>query len=97
MGASLSLFTGLRHCIRTAALDRRDIGRLVALMPRSSGALSAGNLFLRKQLALFQEPKVKPSSGRQPRIRSVLGPFASAPCAQLRMHRSPETGDLFCH
>jgi putative transposase len=61
MAASLSLLTALRDCIRTAALALLDFGRLVALMARSRSALSAENLFLRKQLALFQERKVKPS------------------------------------
>jgi len=47
MAASLSLFTALRHCFRTAALALLDLGRLVALMARSRSALSAENLFLR--------------------------------------------------
>src|SRR5580700_8316832 len=38
-----------------------DFGRLVALMARSGSALSAENLFLPKQLALFRERRVKPS------------------------------------
>ena len=37
-----------------------DLARLVALATRSRGALAAENLFLRKQLALFQERKVGP-------------------------------------
>jgi len=60
MAASLSLFTALRHCCRTAALVLLDLGRFVALITRSHSTLSAENLFLRKQLALFQERKVKP-------------------------------------
>jgi hypothetical protein len=61
MTASLSLFTALQHCFQTAALALLDLGRLVALMARSRTTLSAENLFLRKQLAFFQERKVKPS------------------------------------
>ena len=37
-----------------------DFAGLTALWCRSRGALTAENLFLRKQLALFQERKVKP-------------------------------------
>ncbi|MGH9626867.1 MAG: integrase core domain-containing protein, partial [Bryobacteraceae bacterium] len=37
-----------------------DFDRLVAFGFRSHRALAAENLFLRKQLALFQERKVKP-------------------------------------
>ena len=37
-----------------------DLARLVALATRSRSALAAENLFLRKQLALFQERKVRP-------------------------------------
>jgi len=59
MAAALSLFTALQHCFRTAALVTQDLGRLIALMARSRSALSAENLFLRKQLVLFQERKVK--------------------------------------
>jgi putative transposase len=61
MAASPYFFTALKRCFRTAALALLDLGRLVALMARSRSALSAENLFLRKQLALFQERKVKPS------------------------------------
>jgi hypothetical protein len=37
-----------------------DLGRLLVLALRPRAALAAENLFLRKQLALFQERKVKP-------------------------------------
>ena len=37
-----------------------DLLRLVVLASRSRRALAAENLFLRKQLALFQERRVKP-------------------------------------
>ena len=49
----------LRHCFcrRFVLLD---LGRLITLAVRSRRALAAENLFLRKQLALFQERKVKP-------------------------------------
>jgi transposase InsO family protein len=60
MGASLVLIAALRHCFVTATIVILDLSRLVAFGVRSRRALAAENLFLRKQLALFQERKVKP-------------------------------------
>jgi len=48
------------HCLRTSSLVAFDLLRLVSLAVRSHNSLAAENLFLRKQLALFQERKVKP-------------------------------------
>ena len=61
MAASLSLFAALQHCFQTAALALLDLGRLVALMARSRSALSAENLFLRKQLALSRSGGSNPA------------------------------------
>jgi transposase InsO family protein len=60
MAAPLVLLAALRHCFVTAMIVFLDFGRLVASGVRSRRALAAENLFLRKQLALFQERKVKP-------------------------------------
>src|SRR5689334_182950 len=60
MSALLVLFVALRHCLRTAALVLLDLSRLLASGARSRRALAAEKMFLRKQLALFQERKVKP-------------------------------------
>jgi hypothetical protein len=60
MGASLVLIAAIRHCFVTATIVILDLIRLVALGVRSRRALAAENLFRRKQLALFQERKVKP-------------------------------------
>ena len=60
MGASLVLIAALRHCFVTATIVILDLSRLVVFGVRSRRALAAENLFLRKQLALFQERKVKP-------------------------------------
>src|SRR5678815_6062620 len=60
MPTPLVLLAALRHCLVTAALVLLDLGRLLAIAVRSHRALAAENLFLRKQLALFQERKVKP-------------------------------------
>ena len=60
MAAPLVLLAALRHCFLTATAVLLDLGRLVVFALRSRRALAAENLFLRKQLALFQERKVKP-------------------------------------
>jgi hypothetical protein len=55
-----SVFRAVAHCFRTLSLVVFDLVRLAFLAAHSRGALAAENLFLRKQLALFQERKVKP-------------------------------------
>ena len=50
----------LRHLIRTACFVVFDVLRLLALTCRPRSAVEAENLFLRKQLALFQERNAKP-------------------------------------
>ena len=59
MRAPLVLLGALRHCLVTATIVLLDFGRLLTIVSRSRRALAAENLFLRKQLALFQERKVK--------------------------------------
>jgi putative transposase len=54
-----SVFSAFAHCFRTLSLVVVDLVRLARLVAHSHGALAAENLFLRKQLALFQR-KVKP-------------------------------------
>src|SRR5215469_9680200 len=56
----LSIFRAVAHCFRTLSLVVIDLLRLACLATHSRSALAAENLFLRKQLALFQERKVKP-------------------------------------
>ena len=53
---SLALF----HCVPTIHKVLIDLCRLVLLFTRPRVAGAAENLFLRKQLALFQERKLKP-------------------------------------
>ena len=60
MSTPLALLTALRHCLVTATVVLLDLGRLLAIAVRSRRALAAENLFLQKQLAVFQERKVKP-------------------------------------
>ena len=59
MSSSLR-FPAVVHGLRTLSLVGVDLVRLVALAARPRAALVAENLFLRKQLALFQERKVRP-------------------------------------
>jgi putative transposase len=56
----LFFLSPLRHCLRTAIVALIDLGRLVVLAAHSHAALASENLFLRKQLALFQQRRVKP-------------------------------------
>jgi hypothetical protein len=60
MSVPLVSFAALRHCFVTTLIVLLDLGRLITLAGRSRRALAAENLFLRKQLAPFQERKVKP-------------------------------------
>src|SRR5215471_15483438 len=55
-----AVFQPLTHSLRTLSSVACDLVRLLVLVSRSRRALAAENLFLRKQLALFQERKVKP-------------------------------------
>src|SRR5262244_810120 len=55
-----SLFRTVAHCFRTIVPVVIDLIRLAVLAAHSRRALAAENLFLRKQLALFQERQVKP-------------------------------------
>ena len=60
MATPLFLLAALRRCVFTAMIVFLDLGRLIAFGLRSRRALAAENLFLRKQMALFQEGKIKP-------------------------------------
>jgi putative transposase len=60
MPAAFICFAALQHCCRTVAVVLLDLGQFVLLAAHSRCILAAENLFLRKQLALFQERKVKP-------------------------------------
>src|SRR5262249_21695316 len=58
--AGSSLFRTVAHCFRTIVPVVIDLIRLAILAVHSRRALAAENLFLRKQLALFQERQVNP-------------------------------------
>src|ERR1700758_5111276 len=55
-----SIFQALTHSLTTLASVVHDLVHLLLLVSRSRRALAAENLFLRKQLALFQQRKLKP-------------------------------------
>src|SRR5215472_17327221 len=55
-----SILRPLTQSLTTVSSIARDLVHLLVLVLRSRRALTAENLFLRKQLALFQERKVKP-------------------------------------
>ena len=54
------IILALEHCFCTVSMVLCDLLRLSVTAVRSRRAHAAENLFLRKQLALFQESKVKP-------------------------------------
>ena len=60
MSAPFLFLVASGHCFRTAATVLPDLLRAIRLAAYSRSGLAAQNLFLRKQLALFQERKVKP-------------------------------------
>lgn len=60
MWISTGLITGLSHFAASAHEVLADFGRFLSLCFRSRTALVAENLFLRKQLALYEERKVQP-------------------------------------
>jgi len=60
MSCILIWLEAFRHCGRTAHRVLVDLVGLLLLATRSRGALAAENLFLRKQLALFQERNARP-------------------------------------
>src|SRR6516164_4881037 len=55
-----SIFRPLTRSLTTLSSVACDLVHLLVLVSRSRRALAAENLFLRKQLALFQERKLKP-------------------------------------
>lgn len=54
------LITALSHAATTGRAVLADLGRFLLLCLRSRAALAAENLFLRKQLALFEEREAQP-------------------------------------
>ena len=60
MSFLLVLAGAIKHCLLTSSAVFFNLCQFVFFILRSHRSLAAENLFLRKQLALFQERKVKP-------------------------------------
>jgi hypothetical protein len=58
MPDSFILPAALQHCLRTVVSALLGLIQFALLTVRSLSSLAAANLFLRKQLALFQERKL---------------------------------------
>ncbi len=93
MPAPLSLFVALRHCFVTAILVLLDLLRLVTISFRARRTLAAENLFLRKQLTLFHERKVKPRrSGDATRwIMATMAPERVSVVLALEIYSNGKT------
>jgi len=94
--------SNMTRCLRTSSLVAFDLVRLASLAIRSSHtSLAAENLFLRKQLALFQERKVKPrraddateqhdpapcEADRGPNLTKGTASLAPRPCCGVFFH-----------
>ena len=63
---------GVSHAAATAVAVFADVGRFLTLCARSRSALAAENLFLRKQLALYEERKMRPHLATDA-VRFVMG------------------------
>ena len=86
-----SVFRALAHCVRTLSLVVVDMVRLASLAAHSRSALAAENLFLRKQLALFQERKVKPRRADDATRWTMATLSRMFPWGNSRMNVKPDT------
>ena len=59
----LVMAVATQHLFRTLRAVARDLASLASSAMRSRARLAAENLFLRKQLALYQERRLKPPRG----------------------------------
>jgi hypothetical protein len=80
-----SIFRLLTHGLTTLSFVACDLVRLLLLVSRSRRALAAENLFLRKQLALFQERKLKPHPGPRFHPENTGISIAGAKCVKKRL------------
>ena len=76
MSVARGLITALSHMAMTGCAVLTDLGRFLALCLWSRTALAAENLFLRKQLALFEERKAKPHRATDA-VRFVMSALGS--------------------
>src|SRR5579863_4273742 len=86
-----SVFPALAYCVRTLFLVVIDLLRLASLAARSRSVLAAENLFLRKQLALFQERKVKPRRANDATRWMMATLSRMVPWRELLLNVKPDT------
>jgi transposase InsO family protein len=79
-----------RHLLQTILAIARDLASLASSAMRSHAQLATENLFLRKQLALYQERRVKPRLADNA-TRIILGLSRFLECRQLLMIVKSET------
>ena len=86
-----SMFRTFTHSLATLSSVARDLIHLLVLVSRSRRALAAENLFLHKQLALFEERKVKPHRAHDSTrlIMVILGRMFS--WREALVHVKPDT------
>ena len=84
-----SVFRAVAHCFRTLSLVVFDLVRLAFLAAHSRSALAAENLFLRKQLALFQERKARFTKLLRSQLRNSGGVVSPL------MHLDRQPGSLW--
>jgi hypothetical protein len=89
-------FVALRHGFITTLIVLLDVGRLITLAVRSRRTLAAENLFLRKQLALFQERRAKPRKADDSTrwIMATLSRMFEARDALWTVNRIPSSGGI---
>ena len=68
-----------RHLLQTILVVTRALGALASSAVRSRAQLAAENLFLRKQLALYQERKSRPLAPMMRRESSLPACRAASP------------------
>ena len=75
MPTTNGLFMALSHAVTTVRAAVFDLGRFLVSCFRPRAALAAENLFLRKQLALFEERKAHPQRATDA-VRFVMSALA---------------------
>src|SRR5215468_4297096 len=80
-----------RHLLHTILAVTRDLVSLASSAMRSRAQLAAENLFLRKQLALYQERKVKPRRAEDATRIILAGLSRFLEWRQLLVIVKPET------
>jgi putative transposase len=82
---------GVRHLVHTILAVARALGSLAPSAMRSRAQLAAENLFLRKQLALYQERKVRPRRADDATRIILLGLSRFLAWRRLLVMVKPET------